>query len=146
MVFSFPLVSVLHLTSTGWANNTDLNWLPTLEASFIHMANILGILPFRSWCVRKMITLILHSFPRCFFAKGNSCHCHSCELCAWQHLMSDPGMEFCVFFIFPSWQSGALTLGCRALQHHLADKCNPYEKLWQYINPRMHRFRFCFRL
>lgn len=54
--------------------------------------------------------------------------------------------NFVGFVVFPSWQNGALTLGCRALQHHLDDKCNPYEKLWQYTNPRMHHFRFCFRL
>lgn len=94
--FSSQLVNILHLKRADWAYNTDLNWLLALEASFIHMANILGICPFRSWCVRKIKKISFCAvFPDVLFAKGNSCHCHSYKPCVWKHLMSDPAMKFC---------------------------------------------------
>lgn len=106
--FSSELVSILHLTRADWEHNTELNWLPALEVSFIHMANILGICPFRSWCVRKIKISFCVVFPDVFFAKGNSCHCHSCKPCGWQHLMSHPAMKFCggfLFFLLAKWWS-----------------------------------------
>lgn len=94
--------------------NVDLNFLLSLAAYFIHMANILGIVSFRSWCMRRITTHIRIVFPDVFVQKGTAVivtvvsSVFDSTLCQ--------TLECSVsFVIFPTWQSGPLALRYRAL-------------------------------